>query len=464
MIQNILFKQTQKIYFVGIGGVGMSAIAKVLKFQGHEVAGSDSSSNLRIEELKASKIKIFSSPLDRDLNDYNLLVYSSAIPYGHPEMVEAREKGLVICHRAQVLAALMNNAKTSIGVLGTHGKTTTSCMISHILSEMGQKPTCLIGGDLLNTGTNALFGNSDLWVAEVDESDRTHELYSLNYAILTNLEQDHIENYSQMSEVEESFARFLSKMKNPGLVIYNGDDEVTTRLVQACSTPHLSVGFSESCDFRAGEIKMTPFGSTFDLYEVGFPVIRVELTVPGRHNIANALSSIATLVSMGYDLEEICQAITSFKGARRRLELKANLGKLLVIDDYAHHPTEVMMSLNALKTMAPQVTLVFQPHRYTRTAFFYKEFAMALSQADRVILTEIYSAGELNPNNIDAKMIYDELIALGHPNVQMMCKADIVRSLRGQSELEGVVAFLGAGNIGEVADDCAKQFKSISAA
>ncbi len=459
-----LIGNARKIYFVGIGGVGMSGLAQVLKHQGYEVCGSDAAESRQTQALRKAGIRVFTELSPAVVADSDLLIYSSAIAPHHPELETARRYGVKIYHRAQILSSLLNQANTAIGVTGTHGKTTTSSMISFVLCELRKNPTCLIGGDLLNFESNAVLGNNDLWVAEVDESDKTHELYALNYAVITNLEQDHIENYHTNEDLKDSFERFLAGLGDPGLVVYSGDDAMSREVIQTTAKPRVSFGFSPEYDYSADHILMTPFGSEFDLSEVGFFVTRVKLSVPGKHNIANALACIAVLTQMGLDVYDVCRALYGFRGARRRLELKADCGNCVVVDDYAHHPTEVLASLRALQSMGKRVVMIFQPHRYTRTAYFFKEFAAALSEADQVILTDIYPAGEKNPGNVDSRMIYDELIKLGHGDVSVIERDKIINKLYGMRELGGVIAFVGAGNIGGVADEFASRLKDLATA
>lgn len=459
-----LIGNARKIYFVGIGGVGMSGLAQVLNHQGYEVCGSDSAESNQTRALRKAGIQVFSEIAPTVVAKCDLLIYSSAIAFHHPELEAARQHGLKIYHRAQILSSLLNQAHTAIGVTGTHGKTTTSSMISFVLCELRKNPTCLIGGDLLNFQSNAVLGSPDLWVAEVDESDKTHELYALNYAVITNLEQDHIENYHTCEDLKLSFERFLAGLGDPGLIVYSGDDALSAEVMKSTNKPRVSFGFSSEFDYSADNLTMTPFGIEFDLSEVGFYVTRVKLSIPGKHNVANALACIAVLTQLGLDVYEVCRALTGFRGARRRLELKADYGNCLVIDDYAHHPTEVLASLRALRSIAKRVTMVFQPHRYTRTAFFFKEFAQALQDADEVILTDIYPAGEKNPGNVDSRMIYDEMVRLGHGHVTVVAKDKILHVLDGMRELGGVIAFVGAGNIGGVADEFASRLKDLATA
>jgi UDP-N-acetylmuramate--alanine ligase len=464
VISTNLIGNAKRIYLIGIGGVGMSGLARILKRQGYEVAGFDSKESATTHSLREHGIQVWTDKSKSSIADADLVIYSSAISASDPEMITAKRLGIKVHHRAEILATLLNFAPTSVGIAGTHGKTTTTSMTSFVLSELGQKPTCLVGGDVLNWGTNAILGRDDLWVAEIDESDRSHEFYALSYAVLTNLEQDHIENYKDLADLKGSFERFAGNVKNPGLIVYSAEDALLAEIVKNSGKPSVSVGFSPSFDFSADSIIMNNFGSEFDLLEAGFFVARVKLGIPGRHNIANALCTLALLSQMGYDLEEICRALSGFRGAKRRLESKGEYHQVMVIDDYAHHPTEVRASIRALRAMGKKVTIVFQPHRYTRTAYFFKDFALALAEADQVILTDIYSAGEQNPGNVHARLIQEQLLGLGHPEAQIVPRERIIAHLQTLANLQGVVAFVGAGNIGEVADEFACRLKNFATA
>jgi UDP-N-acetylmuramate--alanine ligase len=451
-------------YLIGIGGVGMSALARVLKHQGLEVSGSDSKESRTTRELESSGIGVAIGQYKIGFEDADLIIYSSAIRPDHIELSAAREMGRKVLHRAEVLSSLLNKARTSVAVTGTHGKTTTSSMISFVLSQLGKNPTCLVGGDVMNLGTNTVLGNPDLWISEVDESDKTHEMYAPNYAIVTNLEEDHIDNYKDLEELKSSFSRFLENTRDPGLVIYSEDDATLRTLVQSSGKPRLSFGFAPSADFSAQNIEINHFGSEFDLFEVGFFVRRMKLCVPGLHNVANALAAITAMFQLGIDADEIAPLLQQFKGARRRLEVKWQSGDIVVIDDYAHHPTEVRASIRALRALGKRLTVIFQPHRYSRTLYFFKEFASAFEEADELILTDIYGAGEANTENITVNCIYDEMMKLGHPNVQVISKSKIVDSLLNRPSSKGVIAFIGAGDIGELADEFANRHKSLTPA
>lgn len=450
-------------YLLGIGGVGMSALARVLKYQGFTVSGSDIKGGVHLDQLSAEGIRVQIGQQAGDFTGVDFVIYSSAITSSNLQFLRARELGLPIFHRAEVLSAFLNRAATSVAVTGTHGKTTTSSMISFTLAQLGKQPTCLVGGDILNLGTNTILGNPDLWISEVDESDKTHELYSPNYAVITNLEEDHMENYLNRENLRNSFLKFMANLKDPGVLIYSADDPFLSQTVLESGKPKISFGLSPDADFSAQNIRQGPFGSIFDFYEAGFFVTEIRLSVPGMHNVMNALASLTVLVQLGINPDDAVAPLASFQGARRRLEIKWSSEHLMVVDDYAHHPTEVKASLKALRILGKRLTVVFQPHRFTRTRYFYKEFGTAFCDADEIILTDIYSAGESETDHTSVEMIYAEVIKQGHPQVRMLPKTQINTYLSERFQNGGVFAFLGAGDIGEIANEFTSRLKSFTA-
>lgn len=459
-VQQSLLDPSRRIYFVGIGGVGMSGLAKVLRHRGFEVAGSDHLEGRSVRELKSLGIPVEVGQQEVFLRENDLVVYSSAIAKDHPEITWARSKNLTLLHRAEALASLFNQAGTSIAVTGTHGKTTTTGMISFVLSETGRHPTCLIGGDIVNSGSNAILGGDEFFVSEVDESDGSQECYTPHYTVLTNLEEDHMDHYADLEDLKNCMTRFIHNMNNPGLVVYSEEDPVLRELVPQSGKPRISVGWTPQADIYADRIRLDGFHSEFELYQNGFFASRVLLSVPGAHNILNAMGAIAILLELGLDLDEILEALFRFRGARRRLEVKLDLDETLVIDDYAHHPREVMASLGALSRLGRRLTVIFQPHRFSRTRYLGREFGKAFQGADELILTEIYGAGEKNPHNITSNLICEAVRDAQHPSVRMMPKATVIDYLMARNSQDGIFAFLGAGDIGEVADEFARRIKT----
>ncbi len=460
-IRESLLNPSRRAYFVGIGGAGMSALAKVLRHKGFDVAGSDLSDGRWVRELKQLGIPIHLGQKESFIEDKDQIIYSSAIRSNHPEMIAAQAKKLPLIHRAQALASLLSVAETSIAVTGTHGKTTTTSMISFVLSETGRHPTCLVGGDIVNLGSNTILGGDKFFVSEVDESDGSQEYYAPHYTVLTNLEEDHMDHYKDLKSLKDSMARFLSHLENPGLVVYSAEDPVLRELVPASGRPHLSFGLTNAANVYADQIRLEGFHSEFDLYYEGFFSARVLLSVPGMHNVLNALAAITVLLEMGLDLDEILEALFRFRGARRRLEIKLNSEKVIVIDDYAPHPAEVAASIRALAKLGKRLTVVFQPHRFSRTRYLGPQFGQAFHEANELILTEIYGAGEENPDNVTSQLIYDSVREARHPEVKMIPKVSVIDYLLSRDSQEGIIAFLGAGDIGEVADEFTRRIKNI---
>ena len=452
IIHEDLIRNCRDAYLIGIGGSGMSGLARILKHLGLSVSGSDYKETYVTQNLRRAGIPVQIGQKDVGFGDASLVIYSSAISEEHIELKEARGLGRKVYHRAEVLASLLNHARTSIGVLGTHGKTTTTAMISHVLSQIGVNPTCFVGSDMLNYGTNVVAGGKDYWVSEVDESDSSHEFYAPNYSIITNLEPEHLDHYATWENLIQSFRRFLSQVKDPGLVSFWGDDPVLKTLVQESGKPHVSFGFSEECLYSAQNIRYQP-STEFDLYESGFFSKTLKLSVPGRHNIANALAALSILLHLGFDLDAVGAALATFKGTRRRMEMKCKTPQFLVLDDYAHHPTEVKAVLRALRESGKYVRVIFQPHRYSRTRNHYREFAHAFDDAQEVVLTDIYSAGEANPGGVGVELIYHEVLNAGHSHVSVVRKEQIIPFLMEHPLQEGVMIFMGAGDIGEIASE-----------
>ena len=453
IINEDLIKDCREAYLIGIGGSGMSGLARILKHLGLSVAGSDAKESCVTRSLCGDGIPVCIGQKEANFGKSDLVIYSSAIRKDHLELAAAKKLGRRVYHRAEILASLMNHAETAIGVLGTHGKTTTSAMLSFVLSKLGANPTCFVGSDMIDFNTNIVAGGKKYWVSEVDESDSSHECYSPHYAAITNLEPEHLDHYQSWENLLGSFRRFLSQIHNPGLVSYFGDDPVLEELVKESGKPSISYGFSDTRDFSAQNIRVEPFGSSYDLYEAGFFSRTVRLSVPGRHNIANSLATIALLSQMGFDLDAVAEALSGFKGTRRRMEVKWQSSQFLVLDDYAHHPTEVKAVLKALRETGKYVRVIFQPHRFSRTRQLFRDFAHAFDDAHEVLLTDIYSAGEENPDAISVELIANEVAAAGHPRVLIVKKEKIIPFLQEHPLVDGVMVFMGAGDIGELANE-----------
>ena len=306
---------------------------------------------------------------------------------------------------------------------------------------------------MINFNTNIVAGGQKYWVSEVDESDSSHEFYAPHYAAITNLEPEHLDHYQSWENLLGSFRRFLTQLHHPGFVSYFGEDPVLRGLVKESGKPSVNYGFSEDCDFSARNIRVEPFGSVYDLYEAGFFAGPVRLSVPGHHNIANSLATISLLSQLGFEFDRVAEAIAGFKGTRRRMEVKWQSSQFIVLDDYAHHPTEVKAVLKALRETGKYVRVIFQPHRFSRTEHLYKDFAHAFDDAHEVLLTDIYGAGEDNPHGIGVELIAGEVARAGHPYVRLVKKDKIIPFLLEHPLVDGVMVFMGAGDIGELANE-----------
>lgn len=452
-----LLQGKRNIHFIGVGGIGMSALAKFLCGLGYEVSGSDSRDGKYVEGLSNRGIRVFvgHDPKNLDERRVDLVVYSSAIHKDNPEFEHALSLGIPMVHRAQLLANLMNGKK-SIGILGTHGKTTTSSMVSFLMERLDFRPTCFVGGVMRNRGDNVIAGEEKWIVAEVDESDGSHLLFSPKYVIITNIEEDHLDYYADLDAIKNRFREFLRNLKPDSTVIYSADCPNLRELVRGIPQRTVPYGFGEGSEFTARDVFLSGMNSSYELVKNGENACDVVLGIPGRHNVSNSLAAIALLSELGQSLPDAVKYLRDFSGTKRRLEIKYDGKGLMVFDDYAHHPTEVRASLSALKAFGRSITCVFQPHRYSRVASFAKSFGSAFQDADEVIVTGIYGAGESNVNSVDSSLIYNEMRRAGHPHVLQMKKEEVIHYLLGHRHGGDIVAFLGAGDITEVADNFVK--------
>lgn len=447
-----LLSGKKHIHFIGIAGIGMSGLAKAVKAFGYFVSGSDMKDGHVLQELRKRGVVIFPGHDGKNLkDDVDLVVYSSAIKEDNPEFAAAKAQGVTMVRRAELLAHFMNQGK-SIAILGTHGKTTTSSMVSHLLSRLNLNPTCFVGGEMINFQDNVLLGDKNWVVGEIDESDGTHLLFSPSHVILTNLELDHADFYADLEDVKSKFAKFLENLRPDSTVVYSSDCPNLSEVISRKELKTISYGLKAAADFSALDIHFDGLTLSYELIHKGERLGKVVLSIPGRHNVLNSLGAIALLYTMGLPLDEILRHLPKFLGARRRLEQKWDEPGLLVVDDYAHHPTEVAASLSALKASGRKVTCIFQPHRYSRAISLAKIFGSSFSSADRVILTEIYSAGEVNTFGVDSSIIYNAVTDNGHPDIHRIPKEQVIEYLLKHPEPNEIIAFLGAGDITEVAD------------
>ena len=431
---------------IGIGGAGMSGIAEVLGNRGHAVTGSDLKESPYTKRLGEAGITVFIGHAAEQVGDADRVVISTAIPKTNPELLEARRRSIPVIPRAVALAWILEGSR-SIAVAGTHGKTTTTSMTAHVLRALGEDPTALVGGELNDIGSNVAFGRADLVVAEADESDRSLLQLRPQAAVVTNVEFDHPDFYASLDDVLETFSAFVASLPSDGHLVVCADDPSCQRLINDAPCPDTTYGISAG-DLRA-EL-LTP--NRYVLSENGERRGTVELGVYGRHNVLNSLAAAGIARWLGHDAYQAAGTLKDFSGVRRRFQLKGERAEVRVLDDYAHHPTELSATLEAARATAPsggRIVAVFQPHRYSRTRKLYREFGGAFAAADAVLITEVYGAGEMPQPGVNGKLVVDAICETsGHPDVYYIPQQDDVpKVLREISERGDVVLTLGAGDI-----------------
>lgn len=443
------------IHFIGIGGSGMSPIARIFLDMGFEVSGSDLKGTEVTAALKRKGARVFIGHRGDNVGDADVVVASAAIPSTNEELIYAKEHGIPILQRIEVLAMLMED-KYAIAVTGAHGKTTTTSMIALALEGCGLDPTVLIGGELNDIGGSAKLGRSKYLVAEADESSGQFLKLSPQVAVVTNIDDDHLDYYNTIDGVRDAFKTFLGRIRRDGFAVVCIDNPNVSRVVKDYRGRLVTYGLSSEADVRAIDIVKSHFGSRSTVVIGGIPWLELELNVPGTHNIYNALAVAGVAKELGLDPARVGMALSAFKGVHRRFEVIGRVGDITIIDDYGHHPTEIRATLRSAKeTEANRVVVIFQPHRYTRTKFLMKEFARAFSDADVILITRIYSAGEAEILGVTGEEIA-RLIAANEVGKEVRYipdMGDIVEALGGIIRPGDLVLTLGAGNIREVGEE-----------
>lgn len=456
MLENI-----RKLHFVGIGGVGMSAIAEVMLDKGYEISGSDLSESEVVQKLRAKGAVIYKGHAAANVEGKDAIVLSSAIHQDNPELVQAKKLGLKIFHRSDILAFLLNAAK-GIAVAGAHGKTTTSSMISVVLEHAGVDPTILIGGFVDYLNGNAKLGKSDYLVAEADESDGSFLKFYPHIAVVTNIEDDHMDHYGSMENIIKAFIQFVQNLdKENGLAILCFDNENIRNIAPQLDRRYISYALEHEADYTAADIVADGPQTTFSVVYKGEKLGAVTLNIPGRHNVLNALATIAVCHKLGLSIEAIAAGFAVFTGTKRRFQTKFRNDDVWIVDDYAHHPTEIQTTIKAARQTNPKrLVVAFQPHRYTRTQLLRKEFGSCFKGADVLILTDIYAASEEPIPGISGRTIVDEVKAqTGVDAVYIEKLADIAPWLEQNRRKGDLIITMGAGNIYTVGETLADGFK-----
>jgi len=452
----------RKIFFIGIGGIGMSALAVILKARGYKVSGSDRAESSVTQNLIKQGIDVkIGQKAENISDDIDAVVYTNAISNDNPELAKARKMGIPVFERAAMLNILARD-KFAIGVSGTHGKTTTTSMVAKIFLNAGLDPTLAVGGYLAEINGSGHEGKGDFFVYEACEAYGSFLKLHPNIAVITNIDADHLDYYGNIESIIKAFEKYIKENIPPdGFIIYNKDDANLRDVIKRVKpTNAISIGINSRADFTASKIQLDEFSSSFVVKNKGIEIGNFYVNIPGLHNVYNALLAIATALMNGISTEIVLATLANFKNADRRFQLKYFAPDLMVIDDYAHHPAEIDATLSAAKNLSlkknAQLIAVFQPHLYSRTRYLYKEFARSLSLADRIVLTEIYAAREKNTDNVSSKMIYDEIVKIkGRENVIMTEKLsdipDKVKALLNGRSIS-IVITLGAGDVWKVSD------------
>lgn len=441
--------RVKRIHFIGIGGVGMSAIAKVLVEQGQQVSGSDMKRSRAFTTLEAMGADLRIGHDGSAVEGADLVVVSSAIPETNPELVAARELDLPVISRGEALAAVLEGSK-SIVVAGTHGKTTTTSMIVSIMQQAGSESTYLVGGGLNDAGTNARYGRGEYSVAESDESDGSFLLLAPHIGVVTNVEADHLDYWHTFEAIQEAFERFIGSVDPDGACVIPASEDGLT-----AAAPARVITFGRGGMVSASTAETSASGTSFDI-SVNGVTRRVKLKVPGAHNVDNALAAAAAGVAAGVDLDVIASGLQSYRGVERRFQVRGAARGVTVIDDYAHHPTEVRSTLSAARSGNwRRVLAVFQPHRYSRTALFADEFGSAFAEADVVVITDVYGAGEEPVPGVTGKLVADAVCfhLPGRPVAYLPHRDELIGYLTRTIRPGDALLTLGAGDVTSVGEE-----------
>ena len=449
-----MLEKKHRVHFVGIGGIGMSGIAEVLLNLGYSVTGSDLRESEATERLSSLGAEIFLGHREANLGgDPSVVVISTAVKFSNPEVVEARRRNIPVIPRAEMLAELMR-MKYGVAVAGSHGKTTTTSMIAAILSAAGLDPTMVIGGRVRALGSNAKLGQGEILVAEADESDGTFLLLSPTIAVVTNIDREHMDFYHSMDRLTESFLDFINKVPFYGLAVLCMDHPNVRALLPKVRKRFVTYGLTPEAEFTAHDLQHQPMRVEFSVARDSTSLGRLKLHVPGRHSASNALAAVAVAQELEIPFSRIAEGLESFTGIHRRFEVKGEPNGILVIDDYGHHPVEIQTTIQAIRdSWKRPLTVVFQPHRYSRTQDLFDDFVTSFEETDRLVLTEVYSAGEEPIAGTSGESLYQAIKRRGHLDVEYVAdKEEMLKRLLPKLRPGDIVLTLGAGDIYKVGE------------
>lgn len=455
IMYKINFKHPIHIHFIGIGGISMSGLAEILLKESFTISGSDSRESALTRKLEQMGASIFYGQSAANIQKgTKLVVYTAAIRQDNPELKEALSQNIPTLARAQLLGQIMDNYRDSIGVSGTHGKTTTTSMVTHILLKANTDPTVSVGGILKSIDGNIRVGKSQVFLTEACEYTNSFLHFNPKYALILNIEEDHMDFFNNLQEIRESFSAFAHKVPGDGAVIINGEIPNYQEITEGVAGEIITYGLHPSFEYYADDVQFHAQGcAIFTLMHKKEALGTISLRVPGMHNVSNALAAAALALKMGISMETIRSALAEFGGTARRFEYKGSLKGITIIDDYAHHPTEIAATLNAAQNYPHQrIICVFQPHTYTRTHAFLKDFARALSMADMVVLADIYAAREKNTLGISSLDLLRELENLGAECYYFPSFDEIENFLLKKCMNGDLLITMGAGDILQVGE------------
>ncbi|CAN5291657.1 UDP-N-acetylmuramate--L-alanine ligase [soil metagenome] len=458
-----MFRHVKNIHFIGIGGIGMSGIAEVLCNLNFSVSGSDLKKSKNTDRLEKFGAKIYEGHQAENVGDAQVVVYSSAVKEDNPEVIFAKENKIPVIPRAEMLAELMTLKPYAVAVAGTHGKTSTTSMIATILGHAGVEPTTIVGGVVDTLGSNAKLGTSDWFVTEADESDRSFLMLNPTLAIVTNIDKEHMESYKGMDDVVQCFTDFINKVPFYGAAVMCLDDPNVQLIIPKLKRRRVTYGLTAQADVSGHNIVYNEnFGSSFTVWKGAEVLGEINLPVPGKHNVYNALAAISVALELEVPFADIAEAFVKFKNADRRFQFKGEAKGIMVVDDYGHHPTEIVATLSAAKNGSggKRTVVVFQPHRYSRTKELMNEFALAFNNADVLYVLDIYAASEQPIDGITAEVLTENIKQYGHKNVNYIGDIETVAEKVVENLQENdLVITLGAGSITRVSDEILEKIR-----
>ncbi|MFZ2397811.1 MAG: UDP-N-acetylmuramate--L-alanine ligase [Smithella sp.] len=454
-------RKVKCIHFVGIGGIGMSGIAEVLVNLGYHISGSDVQNSETTARLQKLGAQVVIGHAAENIGNADVVVTSTAVKANNPEVIEAHRKNIPVIPRAEMLAELLK-MKFSVAVSGSHGKTTTTSMISTILAQGGLDPTMVIGGKLASIGSNARLGDGEIIVAEADESDGSFLKLSPAIAVITNIDREHLDFYAGITEIKEAFLKFANIVPFYGCTVICSDNIHAREIIPLIKRRMITYGIESPADYSAREIKFFKRTTTYNLTYKGTNPGKIELTVPGMFNVYNSLAAIAVARELNLDFSTIKKGLQSFSGVQRRLEIKGKVGDITVVDDYGHHPTEIKETLAAMRQVwKDRLIVVFQPHRFTRTKALFDEFTKAFRNADILIINDIYPASEEPIAGINSAALCEAIRQTGQTHVKYIAQAEsTVKYLLKTVKSKDTVLTLGAGSIYKIGENFLKQLKA----